>query len=298
MKNNYPIKYTVIPMIEQVGWSHGMNELEREYGTVYYIVSKCYLIGENKKYSIDGTVITEYQVVCPFSKGEFNTWHKDEPSFNLIHGNCTNSIKTDTLFDSFDEAKVVKKQKNEDLLVQKFVYMPIETYKTKHQEIEDEFNKTADYYDKLESEIENRTQDLIAKNLSKEQRVIHLKDNKCKKINSSLYGIIDVFDSCSYIVYSVTNEEFVKLQELPSDDEYNYNPLLINNGELKIARVVSLTGEEMYLVNNELVEKTDAEFVTPSNYDEIFYTVEDYEDIIKSYGIKHDNSKVIKLIRK
>ena len=302
MKNNYPIKYAVIPMIEQVGWSHGIHELEREYGIVCYIVSKCYLVGENKKYNIYGTYITEYQVVCPFSEREYYTWRREEPSYNLIHGGCTNSIITDALFDSFDEAKAIKEQKNEDLLVQKFAYMPIDTYKVKYQEIEDEFNRTVDYYDKLESEIENRTQDLIINNKQKEQRVLRLKDNECKKVNCSLYEVINVFDSSDYIVYSVTGEEFAKLQKLSTDnrnyDEYSHTPLLINNGKLKAARIVSPTGERMYLVNNELIEKTDTEFITPSNYDEFFYTVEDYEDIIKSYGIKHDNSKVIKLIRK
>ena len=31
MKNNYPIKYAVMPIIEQTGWYPGLNELEREY---------------------------------------------------------------------------------------------------------------------------------------------------------------------------------------------------------------------------------------------------------------------------
>ena len=302
MKNNYPIKYAVIPMIEQIGWSHGMNELERKYGTVCYIVSKCYLVGENKQYNIDGTITTKYQVVCPFSEEEHYTWRREEPSYNLMHGGYTNSIITDALFDSFDDAKVIKEQKNKDLLIQKFAYMPIDTYKVKHQEIEDEFNRIVVYYDKLELEIENRTQDLIVNNESKEQHVLRLKDNKCKKLNCSLYKAINVFDSSDYIVYSVTDEEFAKLQELSTDnrdcDDYAHVPLLINNGKLNTARVVSPTGKKMYLVNNKLVEQTDTEFVKPSNYDEIFYTVEDYEDIINSYEIKHDNSKVIKLTKK
>ena len=54
----------------------------------------------------------------------------------------------------------------------------------------------------------------------------------------------------------------------------------------------------MYLVNNELFEQIDTEFITPSNYDEVFYTIEDYEDIIKSYVHRYDNSNVIRLVRK
>ena len=40
MKNNYPIKYAAMPIIEQTGWYPGLHELEREYGIVCYIASK------------------------------------------------------------------------------------------------------------------------------------------------------------------------------------------------------------------------------------------------------------------
>ena len=302
MKNNYPIKYAVIPMIEQVGLGHGINELERNYEIVYYIVSKCYLVGENKKYNIDGTITTRYHVVCPFNKDEYQNWRREEPTYNLVHGNCTNSITTAALFDNFDEAKALKKQKNKNLHVQKFACMPIDTYKLKHQKIEDEFNKIANYYDKLESKIKYCTEDLLVNNEKKEQRVLQLKDNKCKKINLSLYEVINIFSSNNYIVYSITNEEFTRLQNLITGSR-NFNecahvPLLINNGKLNATKVVSPTGEIIYLSSNKLTEQIDRTFEIPSVYDETFYTVEDYEDIIKSYKNNCDNTKVIKLVRK
>ena len=40
MKYNYPVKYAAMPIIEQVGWSQGLNELERNYDVICYIVSK------------------------------------------------------------------------------------------------------------------------------------------------------------------------------------------------------------------------------------------------------------------
>ena len=49
MKINYPVKYALMPIIEQVGWTHGLHELERDYDVVYYVVSKCYLINDTKK---------------------------------------------------------------------------------------------------------------------------------------------------------------------------------------------------------------------------------------------------------
>ena len=49
MKNNYPIKYAVMPIVEQTGWYPGLNELAREYGVVCYIVSKCYVVGREEE---------------------------------------------------------------------------------------------------------------------------------------------------------------------------------------------------------------------------------------------------------
>lgn len=48
MKNNFPIKYSVMPIISQTGWINGVNQLEREYGIIAYIACKCYLINEQK----------------------------------------------------------------------------------------------------------------------------------------------------------------------------------------------------------------------------------------------------------
>ena len=39
MKINYPVKYAAMPIIEQVGWSHGLHELERKYDVVCYIIN-------------------------------------------------------------------------------------------------------------------------------------------------------------------------------------------------------------------------------------------------------------------
>ena len=304
MKNNYPIRYAIIPMKEQIGWSHGMHELERKFGTVYYIVSKCYLVGESKKYKIDGSVEERYQVVCPYKEENYNIWNKDEPSYNLINGLCTNSIFTDTLFDTYDEARIVKDEKNRELLNNMFRYIcfPIETYKKRRKEIEDEFNNKKVYYDELESEIEKRTKDLSVYSIPKEQSVISFKDNKCKKMNSSLYEVVSLFDTDNYIVYCISDEDFVKLQNsIDSDiplDNYNYQPLLIHNKDLKVTKVLSSKDKETYLVKNELVNYIDGSFNIPSEYDVVFYTVENYDDIIKSYNNKSDKNNIIKLIKR
>ncbi len=39
MRINYPIKYTIIPIIEQGSWIHGLNEFERDYDVICYIAT-------------------------------------------------------------------------------------------------------------------------------------------------------------------------------------------------------------------------------------------------------------------
>lgn len=138
--------------------------------------------------------------------------------------------------------------------------------------------------------------------LPENQSVLRLKDNQYKIVYCSLHRIISAFNFSNYIIYSVTKEEFDRLQRLSEDNissgAFNHTPLLINNVNLKRARVLSPTGEEMYLVNNELVEQTDNEFTSPSNYDEIFYTVENYEDILSTYNKKRNKGRTIKLVKK
>ena len=118
MKNNYPIKYALIPMIEQVGWVSGLNELEREYDVVCYIVSKCYLIDEVKKYHLDGSYDISYNVVCPYQRYDsFDTYNIEEPSFNYNSGYCTNSTKVNEIFNSIEEARNAVNADKEVLLL-------------------------------------------------------------------------------------------------------------------------------------------------------------------------------------
>ena len=105
MKINYPIKYAAMPIIEQVGRCYGINELEREYDIVCYIVSKCHLISDLTKYTEDGCIIKEYEVVFPYQLSEFDTWKRIMPTYNLIHGYCTNSTKVDEVFNSYEEVQ-------------------------------------------------------------------------------------------------------------------------------------------------------------------------------------------------
>ena len=63
MKNNYPIKYTIMPILECKNCQYDYDEqLKIEYQTICYIVSKCYLISEKIRYKENGLQSQEYEV--------------------------------------------------------------------------------------------------------------------------------------------------------------------------------------------------------------------------------------------
>ena len=160
MKINYPIKYAAMPIIEQVGWSHGLHELEREYDVVCYIVSKCHLISDLTKYTEDGRSVKQYEVVFPYQPGEFSRWQRVTPSYNLIHGYCTNGNKVDKIFDTYEEALSFVTAKNEELCKKSYIYLPYsENYAEKIQAKKDEFATKLDEYKLLEQQILLHTND-------------------------------------------------------------------------------------------------------------------------------------------
>ena len=109
---NYPIKYAILGIEEQVGWTPGLHEMEREYDICGYIVSKVYVIEENIKYNRDGTYTKEYHVVFPFYC--LNDIQKQIPKYNIYY-QCLNAINVSQIFDNFDDAKNSANEKNKEL---------------------------------------------------------------------------------------------------------------------------------------------------------------------------------------
>ena len=127
MKNNYPIKYAVMPIIEQTGWYPGLHELEREYGIVCYIVSKCYVVGREEKYNMYGNTLCEYKVVFSYGKdNQYGGLSRVEPEFCLMNGRCNNSTNVDKVFDSFEEAKEETEKKNKEILSKELSFIRVD----------------------------------------------------------------------------------------------------------------------------------------------------------------------------
>ena len=77
-----------------------------------------------------------------------------------MHGQCTNDIVVDEVYDSLEDARVSKDEKNQEIFQKLFIYMPYEVYKKRRKEVESKFNNTLAYYNQLEAMIENNVQDL------------------------------------------------------------------------------------------------------------------------------------------
>ena len=110
----YPIKYALIPVIEQVGWTSGLHDIEREYDVVAYIVSKAYITSKTVKYRSDGTEEYLFNVVFPHTDFS-NLDIKTVPKHN-INGECINSLEVSEVFEAYEEAVKARILENRKLI--------------------------------------------------------------------------------------------------------------------------------------------------------------------------------------
>ena len=284
MKNNYPIKYALVPIVEEIGWKGNYYQLEN-YGLMYYIVSKCYLVGEEKDYKENGSFKTLYNVVFPYKECR-NELIRTEPEFYPINNKCMNCFQTDELFSTFEEASRRKEEKNSELERKK-----IKNFKK-------EFQKTAQYYDTLEKMIQFKTEDLLINQKQKEQSVIMYQNGTYKKVNTSLYEMIDLYNRDDFIVYSLSEEAYQKLVEEQKGDEnekFNHTPLLINDGFSKVTKIISSVDENYFLYEGTIL-KDSCYIDDKKDYSITFYTLENSDDIMNSYQSRFDSN--IKLYEK
>lgn len=298
MKNNYPIKYTAMPIIEQVGWSHG----EREYDVVCYIVSKCYLLSDKTKYKRDGTKEKEHEVVFPYQFNEFNKWQRVTPSFNILIHKCTNSNFVEKVFDSYEEALEFATNKNKKICEEKWCYLPYtEDLGNQISKITKEFNDKLSKYKILEQQILGNTSDLVQSNVKKLDKVIINNKDEFKILSVNLYDFLNNFVDQNYIVHSISLEQYNKLVTLIKNKDTfdiekimkNSTPILYYDCEAKEndAMIIDPYGNVLYCINKYKVLESSAERKIPSvelnaMNDKIshLFTNETLEDIILSFN--------------
>lgn len=157
---NYPIKYAILGIEEQVGWQPGLHEMEREYDVCGYVVSKVYVVGENIKYNRDGTYSKDYQVVFPFSCTTDR--EKQTPKYNIYY-QCYNSINVSEIFDSIEEAKSTASEKNKELFSKSYLTYYFDKKMSLKEKIlkgQLEFNERLKKYLEFENFILNETIDM------------------------------------------------------------------------------------------------------------------------------------------
>ncbi len=299
MKYNYPIKYTAMPIIEQVGWSYGLNELERDYDVVCYIVSKCYLISDKIKYKEDGKTEHEYEVVFPYQKSQYHNWKRVIPTFN---NKCTNSNTVEKVFDTYEEALEFTNEKNQKLCAKTWSYLPY-SKDLNHQISQkiQEFNNKLSKYKLLEQQILTNTTNLNPKNIKKLSKLIINHEGQTKVLSSTLYEYLNYSTYSNYIIYSVSKEQYQKLLMLLTNKDtsnissiiktatpilyHNYqannkNILLIN----KNGNVLYYINERGTLISNDNQELPNVLLSAIDNKTEISFTTETLEDIILSFN--------------
>lgn len=303
MKNNYPIKYAVIPMYEQTGWIHGLNELERDYNIVAYIVSKCYLISETKEYSGNGKANNKYEIVFPYEKTDaYGDWLRKEPNFNYAN-KCTNSIIVNDIFENYTDAKKICQQKNEELLIQKLSQIPFDKLEEQLEKIKSKHNEIVDNYTKLEQQIIKSTQDLNLKEELKEQSIITTTPMQQRFIDISLYEYINFCEITKqpFLVYNISKTEYERMKKKIKEDKiitdkdlksstfimeyiYKNGTTRIIDSDFKCSSFYLKEGNLYYDKNISKfnISETDKEM----KYTKI-YTLETYEDIIKSFIPKY-----------
>ena len=299
MKINYPIKYAAMPIIEQVGWSHGLHDLDREYDVVCYIVSKCHLISDLTKYTEDGRSVKQYEVVFPYQSGEFNRWQRVTPTYNLINGYCTNGNKVDKIFDSYEDALSFVTAKNEELCQKSYIYLPYsENYAAEIQAKKDEFNEKLAEYKLLEEQILFHTQDMeIGKN-KELTNVIKIANNNGHILSCNIYEIFNLFDNDKFVVYSISQEQYNQLTTLISEEKVDEIKSIIGPEQgLAIHKAkddfIKLAIEEgcgvYYIQNNRINYDIGLDKVNIKSFENIdeniliFYTTETIEDLLISY---------------
>lgn len=301
MKVKYPVKYALLPIYEQTGWTPGLHELEREYGIRAYIVSKVYVKKEVIEYLNNSTIKNSYHVVFPYVRvSQYNEWQRDAKcAFSK-----TNEEVVDELFDTYEEAKKAANTKNKAILEEdkRKIYgssfgFDKKTLKEKIKKIEEEY---ADYlikFESIEEQILQETTDMDEKKKfsGREESVIVLGKNEAYVWHSDIYDYIQCFYDRPFRVYKISEDDFetllseVKRKETIMDFP-DAKPLFYSSpksGMIKIGDIYIKPDifKTIVLDKNE-IESSYLEEANRPTYGESYayvFTTEPLEDIILSY---------------
>ena len=157
---NYPVKYAILGIEEQVGWIPGWHNMEREYDICGYIVSKVFVVSELIQYNHDGTHTKKYQVVFPFPS--ITDTKRQIPIYNM-YSQISNSVNVYHVFDDFEEAKKLANELNKEIRSQSCfpkLFNQRMSYTERKLKGQEEFDKRFTCYLKFENYINSETADM------------------------------------------------------------------------------------------------------------------------------------------
>lgn len=284
MKNNYPVKYAVI----------GINDEVNKIKQITYIASKCYVIEESIRYSENGEKNKFYNVCFPFTLGN--------DLFSFIRTNPLNGFRqVDNVYDSYDEAIYAAKLKNEEYVLNKIGILPFdERFQINYNELIKKEEFYIEKYKKLEKLIEENTDDMIVGITPKKQSIVLVTDKDKKEVDLSLYKALELYDDCNVVVYNLLDEEYNGLKEAINYDlplkVYNNKCLIVYNAKKNIIKINNYDDKDnsYFMLDGCLFVQKD---ITDKMVHECFnnkpgviiYTTETYEDVISSYVVENHN---------
>lgn len=197
MTNRYQIKYAIMPIL-------GYRQLDSGYGTVFNMVSKCYVVSE--KYLTDGSSTMMYEVVFPYQEfDDFDLCERLEPMYDL-NGNCNNSKIVSCVFDSYDDAQVVANVANNKILLDEIGLLPFDDNFDRSVSMLRSNNKVSlSRYRMLEQKVNDATSDMA---ISREPNI---------DLDTVLKKVIDS-----------PSEFYIKLADSLTDEECFYLNQLID----------------------------------------------------------------------
>ena len=143
MKNNYPIRYAVVPIKD----IDPITDSSTVYG---YMITKCYVVGDRNEFYMDGQYSAEYIISCPYITADNSTWKRTD--IDKDHFVCVKNV-----YNSFNEAIKERVALNDELL--KRMSSRCE-YKELIKRVRTDFFNRLNIIRELEIKIEESTKDI------------------------------------------------------------------------------------------------------------------------------------------
>lgn len=306
MKNNYPIRYVALPITENGRW-----ESENEYikNVMCYLVIKCYVVGEESRYDKDGEVSKKYQIVPTYGTIFPHSFQMIEPKYDSFGMNkCENSLFAERVFDNIEDAEKYRDERNKEIIETVVDRAP------KWAKLREKFDKTLKEYQKIEKELEKNNAYLPVDGSKKRKQKIYGVDDATGLIDEeiSVYSLLEecIYNDCNFVVYSISEEEAKELDKVLENDakadafnldiaeKFMHTPLMMHEYNDNFVKLIVPNNKAKYVTIGEcpyLDEQKKSKSYKGIEFEEYFFTMETYNDIIEAYNLDSKRANVLKL---